>query len=169
MGVFSKFLKSKNSSVKQDKLNRHFIFIEESADLIAAEIILWGEAFWWPKNSVMQFTRLTPGEIRVGTRYRQQVLLPFAPSWEVEVTKFDPQGEIERTFLSGMFKGKETVRLEERYNGTKVDYLMQYQIQGVVNKILWLMVFQKMHDQNLEMILKSLRDYIMKKKEANYL
>lgn len=154
------FLKFKKTSSQKPKLNHHFIFIEASADLIAPEIILWGEAQWWPKNSSMKFTRLTPGEIHVGTKYRQEVLLPLAPRWEVEVTRLVPGKAIERTFVNGMFKGKETVSLEERYNGTKVEYAMHYEIVGILNPILWQLFFQKLHDQNIERILKSLRDYV---------
>ena len=150
--------------VKQ-RLNHHFILIEAPADLIAPEVMIWGEADWWPKNSSMKFTRLTSGEIQVGTKYRQQVLLPLAPKWEVEVTRLVPGKEIERTFLNGMFKGKEAVRLEERYNGTKVEYEMHYEVLGILNQILWQLLFQKMHDRNIAMILKSLQSYVTSKQK----
>ena len=153
------------SRVKQ-RLNRHFILIEAPADLIGPEAILWGEALWWPKNSSMKFTRLTHGEIQVGTKYRQEVLLPFAPKWEVEVTRLVLGKEIERTFLNGMFKGKEAVTLEERYNGTKVEYTMHYEVLGILNQILWQFLFQKMHNQNIERILKSLQNYVTTKQKA---
>ena len=152
------------SRVKQ-KPNHHFILIEAPADLIALEVILWGEAIWWPKNSSMKFTRLTPGEIRAGTKYRQEVLLPFAPKWEVELTRLIPGKEVERTFLNGMFKGKETVTLEERYNGTKVEYTMSYEVLGILNRILWQLFFRKMHDRNIEMILKALQNYVTDKQK----
>ena len=154
--------------VKQ-RLNHHFILIEAPADLIVPEVILWGEAVWWPKNSSMKFTRLTPGEIQAGTKYRQKVLLPLAPTWEAEVTRLVPGKEIERTFLNGMFKGKETVTLEERYNGTKVEYVMHYEVLGILNRILWQLFFRKMHDRNIEMILKALQNYVTTKQKAETL
>ncbi len=157
--------KSKKPSTKKDKLNHHFILIEAPGGLVVPEVFLWGEASWWPKNSLMKFTRLTPGEIQVGTKYQQKILLPLAPQWEAAVTRLVPGKEIERTFLNGMFKGKETVTIEERYNGTKVDYLMQYHVLGIWNKIVWPLMFERLHDQNIEMIFKSLRDYVMNKKE----
>lgn len=160
------FLKSKKSSLKKQRVNQHFIFIEASRDLIAPEVILWGEAVWWPKNSSMKFTCLTRGDIQAGTKYRQEVLLPFAPKWEVEVTRLVSEKEIERTFLNGMFKGKETVTLEERYNGTKVEYVMHYEVVGIVNQILWKLFFQRLHDQNIEMILKALQGYVMNKQKT---
>ena len=145
----------------KEKLNHHFILIEDaSGALVAPEIISWGEAVWWPKKSFMMFTRLTPGEIQPGTKYRQKVTLPLGPAWDVEITRLIPGKEIERTFLNGIFKGKETVSLEERYNGTKVDYLMRYEVVGIFNKILWQLIFQKMHDRNIERILKALEEYV---------
>ena len=162
--MFSKSKKPFSKKNDADQFNHHFILIEAAKELVAPQVILWGEAVWWPKNSSMKFTRLTPGDIRVGTRYRQKVLLPFAPSWEVEVTGLIADHEIERTFLNGIFKGKETVSVQERSNGTKVDYRLQYQLRGLVNTILWPGIFSKMHDQNIEMILNALREYSMNKK-----
>ena len=159
------FFKFKNPSPKKEQQNRHFIFIEALVEIISPEITLWGEASWWPKKSSMKFTRLTDQPVGVKTKYRQEVLLPLAPKWEAEVTRLIPNKEIERTFLNGMFKGKETVSLEERYNGTKVEYLMQYEVVGIFNKILWKLFFRKMHDQNIEMIFHALKEDIAKKME----
>ena len=158
------FLKFKKHS--SPKLNHHFVFIEAAGDLIAPEAILWGEADWWPRRSLMKFTRLTSGEIQLGTRYRQKVLLPFAPKWEAEVTQLIPGKAIERTFLNGIFKGKETVSLEERYNGTKVEYAMRYEILGIGNQILWRLFFEKMHDRSIERIFKALQNYVMNKQKT---
>ena len=157
----------RNMSRVKQRLNHHFILVEAPADLIAPEAVLWGEALWWPKNSSMKFTRLTPGEIQVGTKYRQEVLLPLAPKWEVEVTRLVPGKAIERTFLNGMFKGKEAVTLEERYNSTKVEYAMHYEVSGILNQILWQLLFQKMHDRNIKMILKALQDYVINKQKTD--
>lgn len=161
--MFGKF---KRSSAPKQKINHHFVFIEAPADLVAPEVVLWGEAPWWPKNSSMKFIRLTSGEIQPGTRYRQKVLLPLAPVWEVELTRLIPGKEIERTFLNGMFKGKEIVTLEERYNGTKVEYVMRYEVLGFFNQILWQLFFQKLHDQNIKMILKALQHYVSDKQKT---
>ncbi len=163
------FLKFKKPSAKKQKLNHHFIFIEAPADLVAPEVILWGEAPWWPKNSSMKFIRMTPGEIQVGTKYRQKVLLPLAPTWDVEVTRLIKGKEIERTFLDGMFKGKEIVTIEERYNGTKIEYAMHYEVLGIFNQILWQLFFKKLHDQNIEMILKALQNYVANKQKTEML
>src|SRR3989344_5929037 len=104
---------------KTQQLNYHFVLIEVPQNIVAPEIILWGEASWWPQECTMKFIRTTEGEVKVGTRYRQKVLLPLAPGWDAEVTKFTPGVEIERTFLNGFLEGSETISLEDRFNGTR--------------------------------------------------
>lgn len=148
-----------------EAVNHHFVFIEAPQELVGLEIILWGEASWWPAKCTMKFTRKTSGELQVGTRFEQKVLMPGAPSWEVEVTKLIPNQEIERTFLNGIFIGKETVALEPRLNGMRVDYTMRYKIRGRLNGILWPLVFEKMHDQNVELILSALKDFVLRKQK----
>ena len=163
------FLKKNSKSVKpapKKSLNHHFVLIEATEELIAPEIILWGEASWWPQRSTMKFIRLTQGEIKIGTRYQQKVLLPLGPHWEVEVSNMIPGKLVERTFLNGIFRGKETIIIEERYDGMKVDYRMEYEILVMFNKILWSLHFQKLHDKNIKMILKALKDYVEKKKDG---
>ena len=145
------------------KKNRHFIFIESFADIVGPQVMLWGEAQWWPEDCKMKFVRKTPGELNEGTQFQQEVLLPMGPKWDVKITKLVPNKEIERTFLNGMFKGKESVIIEERVNGTRVEYVMEYQIQGIINKILWKLVFERLHNKNIDMILAALQKYAMEK------
>ncbi len=148
---------------KTQQRNHHFVFIEAPLDIVAPEIVLWGEASWWPKTCTMKFIRTADDEIKVGTRLRQKVLLPLAPSWDVKITKLTPGVEIERTFLNGFLEGFEKVTLEERVNGIRVDYTMEYRIQGSWNNALWVFAFEKMHDNNLEIILLALKKFCQKK------
>lgn len=155
------------TKAKRDNINHHFVFIEVPESIVGPEIILWGESSWWPKKCTMKFTRLTEGELRAGTQFEQKVLLPFGPRWKVEITKLVPNREIERTFLDGMFKGRERVVIEGRLNGTRVDYYMDCQAQGIINKILWPILFKKLHDNNIRMILAALKDYAVKKEKES--
>ena len=140
-------------------MNSHSVSVRSQRDRVVPEIILWGEASWWPKNCQMRFTRTNaPGVVKKGTRYRQSVLLPFAPSWNVEVTMVTPSS-ITRTFLDGMFRGHETVSVKSESEGMLVRYEMFYDLKGPLNKILWPLIFQRMHDANIEMILKSLKEH----------
>ena len=150
-------------AVRMEKTNHHFVFIEAPVNMVSPQIILWGEASWWPKDCQMRFKKRTPGEIRIGTEYEQRVRAPFAGSFSCRVTQLDPSREIERTFLTGMFKGRENVMLEERYNGTKVSYTLFYELRGILNVMLWPVLFQQMHDKNINKILAALKKYCEEK------
>ena len=143
--------------------NCHSILVEASAKDIFPQILLWGEAEWWPKKSQMKFIRETSGEIKIGTRYLQKVLLPFAPQWEVEVNCLESNKKVGRKFLNGIFTGAEWVELEPVAGLTKVKYIMNFEVNGFLNRGLWNLFFRRLHDRNLEMILTNLRDFIVNK------
>jgi uncharacterized membrane protein len=138
--------------------NDHGILINAPVERVRPEVIRWGEAPWWPKRSLMRFIRSGSGPVVEGTRYRQEVLLPFAPSWDVEVTAVTDSG-ITRRFLNGMFRGQETVSVAAQPQGSKVDYRMSYRVPGVLNGLLWRLVFRRLHDRNIEQILKNLKAF----------
>lgn len=141
------------------ELNTHTVTIGAAPDKVYPEIIRWGEAGWWPKKSQMRFIRVGGAGIQKGTRYRQQVLLPLAPSWDVEVEEVTPRS-ITRAFLNGMFEGYETVSVSPVGAGTHVLYEMHYRVRGFFNRMLWPVVFEKMHDANIKEILKNLKNFI---------
>lgn len=144
------------------RTNRHTIVIAtHDAASLKKEIIRWGEASWWPQRSLMKFVRLTPGETGRGSLYRQHVLLPFAPSWKVEISAIADRG-ITRTFLDGMFGGSETVSFAELGSGMRVDYEMRYEVRGVLNRLLWPVFFRHLHDRNIKEILKGLKAFMEK-------
>lgn len=149
------------------KRNHHFVFIEAPIALVFPEIVSWGEAAWWPKKSDMKFVKKTEGDVAVGTRYVQKVKGAFAPHWVVEVSKIVPNKLIERTFKTGMFRGYEVVKLEERSNGTRVDYEMLYFINGFINKFMWSFKFKEKHDENLKLILATMQETILTKQKEN--
>ncbi|MFZ5799896.1 MAG: hypothetical protein ACOY3D_00735 [Candidatus Omnitrophota bacterium] len=142
--------------------NRHTIFIAAPADEVFKQALLWGEAKWWPKHSLMQFIRRSGEEIKIGTIYRQKVKLPFGPQWEVAINEIVPVQRVSRNFLNGIFKGREMVLVIPQTFGCQVDYVLDYEINGKINKLLWKIFFQRLHDENLKLILESMREYILK-------
>ncbi|MFH1692266.1 MAG: hypothetical protein ABIC68_06875 [Candidatus Omnitrophota bacterium] len=141
------------------RVNKHSIIVASSPSEAFVEIVRWGEASWWPKASLMSFKRQTQGEIREGTVYRQKVMLPFAPSWNAEVKKLT-DSSITRMFFDGMFEGCETVGMAARADGLEIVYEMHYRLKGVFNRLMWSLIFNKLHDQNIEMILRNLKEYL---------
>ncbi len=141
--------------------NRHSILIKCGEKEALCEIIRWGEASWWPKNSLMRFARQDTSAVKKGTRYQQRVLLPFAPSWGVEVQDLT-DNSITRRFLDGMFAGSETVSLKKSWEGIEVSYAMNYQINGLINRILWPLFFERLHNSNIRAILSNLKAFLEK-------
>jgi hypothetical protein len=138
--------------------NRHSIVIKSDPHSVRSEIVRWGEAPWWPEKSLMRFVRTTPRPVQRGTRYRQEVLFLFAPTWEVEVESVTDTG-ITRRFVSGMFKGFETVDFRLQRDAVEVHYRMHYEVQGLINRFLWLLFFRNLHDSNIEEILAHLKTF----------
>ncbi|MFA5039409.1 MAG: hypothetical protein WC732_06990 [Candidatus Omnitrophota bacterium] len=142
--------------------NRHDIMVKTSdRSALVEQIVLWGEASWWPRKSLMSFERLTGGAIAPGTKYIQKVVLPRGPRWRAEVSELTASG-ISRVFSDGMFSGYERVNCEPVGEGFRVDYVMHYEIAGALNKLLWALVFRRLHDQNIEEILRQLKRYMEK-------
>lgn len=138
----------------------HFVFIEVPKSTVAPEVMFWGEASWWPPQCPLKLTRKTAGPLQTGTRYEQKFGGLFPLRSELEVTKLDH--EIQRTFLSGAFRGTENITIEGRYNGTKVHYHLHYRIQGFFNKIFWGLFLKRIHGKSIDMILQSLKHHVQK-------
>ena len=125
-------------------------------------MIVWNEARWWPGECSLQYIRNTTEEVGVGTQYKLQLLMPLAPNLHVQVTRLVPQQELERTFIKGMIHGKERIVVEERYNGTRIDYFMDYQISGFVHQMMWNFLFKGRYLQSIKIVLEALKKYVGK-------
>lgn len=151
---------------KNDWRNHHHVFIEASEDIVTPQVFLWGEASWWPKACGIRFFKTSAAPLEVGTRLEFQVIKPFRmKSWDVEVSRMIPNQEIERTFRSGMFVGKEWLTIEPRLNGTRVDYILQYRIRSKGMALLWFLFLRKIHDKNIELIFSALKEYALKEQK----
>ena len=61
-----------------------------------------------------------------------------------------------------MFKGFEIINLEERANGTRIDYELHFQIRGPLNLILWPLIFRKQYTDTIKLIFDALKDHLVK-------
>ena len=158
----------KGKKAENLSLNHHFFFVEVPVHLVAPQAMLWGESEWWPKKCRVRFVREgEPGVIQEGVRYRQKILRPFRRTWEVEISEVIPNRLVRRSFKSGMFQGGyEIVRIEERANGTRIDYEMHYAVKGLMNKLLWSFFYEKWHNKNMEIVMAALKDYSVQKYQA---
>lgn len=145
---------------QKSQINRHEVLIDtKDKETVFKQIVLWGEASWWPRNCFMKFTRLD-AVIQKGTTYRQKVLLPFAPSWLTCVTEIIENTRISRRYLDGLINGEETVSLAPQDSKLKVEYYLNYKIRGRINTILWKICFRALHDKNIKLILNNLKAYL---------
>ncbi|MDD4909113.1 MAG: hypothetical protein PHR44_00295 [Candidatus Omnitrophica bacterium] len=144
--------------------NYHARIIEAGIEGLFLEIVRWGEAGWWPENSLMRFSKTTDGPVREGSEYIQKVALPFGPSWKAAVSEIKQGESITRKFKDGFLEGMETVSLKQMCcHKVKVEYEMLFKVRGWANKILWKLVFRGLHDRNLENILDNLKAYSEKR------
>lgn len=143
--------------------NRHQVLINtKDTGRVFEQIILWGEASWWPKNCRMKFMRIGNSPVQIGTMYYQKVLLPFAPRWLALVTDISKNKSISRRFLDGLLDAEETVSISQDQDKLKLEYFMNYRIKGYLNNALWKVFFHHMHDRNIELILNNLKKYLEK-------
>jgi len=143
--------------------NYHARVIAGKIEELFPEIVSWGEAEWWPKDSLMSFSRKVSGPVVEGTEYIQKVKLPFGPSWRTVVSEIKNNESITRKFKEGFFEGCETVSIKPLCcHNVKIEYEMLFRIKGLINRILWKVIFRRLHDRNIEYILDNLKAYAEK-------
>ena len=141
-------------------VNHHSVIIRAPQEKIFREMLSWGESEWWPKESPMRYTRLMGGSGTVpGTRFRQKVHVPFGPGWEVEVISATPHREVSWQFIEGMFTGVYRVYIIPGEDVCELHFLMDYEIAGPINRMVWRFFSLGQHDRNIMLILNSLKDY----------
>jgi hypothetical protein len=141
-------------------VNHHSIAIKAPAARVFRELLIWGESEWWPADSPMRYTRLTDGEVGVGTRYHQKVHVPFGPEWDVEVVSVSLDESVCRKFLNGMFKGIEKVCIVPNGRTCVAHFIMDFEVSGAWNRLLWALVFRRKHDENIKKILNAMKGHI---------
>jgi hypothetical protein len=163
----SAIFKKRPKKAPTPKLNHHFVFIEASINAVGPEAMNWGESAWWPKGASLQFQRVGDGPLMIGSKFEMKVQALFGPRFVVEVTQLIPNRLLEFTYRRGFIIGKESIKIEERANGTRIDYEMHYQIKGLFPKILWPLLFEKQHNASLRRILDALKEYILDLKDMH--
>jgi len=146
-----------NKEIKQS------IAVRADCNKIFNELLAWGQSRWWPENSLMRFDNLS-GPIGEKTLYRQKIKFPFAPSWHTKNESVDKSKLcIKRVFLDGLFEGYEEIKISKDKLTPEVIYSFNYRVKGVFNKLMWKVLFKKLHVRNINMILQALKDYLEKR------
>lgn len=145
-------------------INFHQMFIQASPQDVFPHIVSWGESSWWPPKSNMRVKRIKGDEIKAGTLLRYEVSPPFGPAWEVEVAEIKDNQFIKRTFLNGMFRGGEQISVRPENDGSKVEFLMEYEVPEKIDRFFWRLFAQRLHDKNIQLILRTLKNYLENEK-----
>ena len=141
--------------------NRHEVIINtHDQKKVFDQIVLWGEASWWPKRCMMRFIRIGTSPIQKGTMYHQVVTLPLGPRWLSLVTEIIDNTSIARKYFESFIEGDETVRMRALGRSMKVEYLLTYRITGSFNRMLWKLCLERVHDYNIKLILNNLKNYV---------
>lgn len=150
----------------KEKIIHHFVFLEVPTEIVWPQVIAWGQAPWWPAKTAIKITPVEAGEPRVGAKFRYKIRRLLAPSWDAEISKLEPESLLERRFLNGPLDGYEAVKVEWRYNGTRIDYELHYRVRGLIHKIFWPLLGEKIYTAGTKKIIESLRQYIVTQYKA---
>lgn len=141
-------------------INHHSITVKAPAGRIYRELLIWGESEWWPKDCPMRYTRLTEGDVRVGTRYLQKVQKPMGPEWETEVISATEGREVSRKFTKGMFTGVERLYIIPAMGANELHYMMDFEVVGNINRLMWEGLYKGKHDENIRKVLLALKRHL---------
>lgn len=140
--------------------NHHSIFIQAPPAMVFPHIVLWGESSWWPPQSNMRVKRVKGDKIVKGTQLRYEISPPWGPAWDVEITAVEDNQAISRSFLNGMFRGWERISVRPEKDGSLVEFFMEYEIPKKIDRFFWRIIAGKLHDKNIELILRTLKDFL---------
>lgn len=141
--------------------NRHEVIINTyDQKKVFDQIVLWGEASWWPKRCMMRFIRIGTAPIQKGTMYHQIVTLPFGPRWLSLVSEVVDNISISRRYFESFISGDEIVRIVPLERTIKVEYLLVYTIKDRSHNVLWKIILKRLHDYNIKLVLNNLKQYI---------
>ena len=150
--IFKKFSKPLKSE-------QFFVFIESPLKVVSLEILFWGRAMWWPAQANIEVIDYPSADLQVGSRSVIKIKAVLPAKLDTEITKIVPGHLIERTFIKGLLKGTETISIEERYNGMRLNVTLLVRPAGLIQRFFWEAFYHKKYTQAMKLILDSLRDY----------
>jgi hypothetical protein len=122
----------------------YFSFIEGSFDEIADEILKWGWSSWWPKESVLQYEADAQDGLQAGLPCRMFLKGKFLTVvLKGEIVQIRPKRVLQIEWRSGWVTGQEFIIVEERSNGTRVDFRARFKGTMLLSKMIWLLFFRK--------------------------
>jgi hypothetical protein len=140
----------------------YVVLIEAPLTVVGAQLSSWFANDWRPPASPLVFT-CDDGSAKLGTKCRAEFKKLIKISWQLEVTRFSPNHSLQSA-LKGFFKGTETLTIEERGNGIKVDYHMVYDLSNPLFQIIWSLWIEDPFVEELRRSMEALKTHCQKAK-----
>ncbi len=137
---------------------RHFIFVEAPLKKVARLACLWERAPWWPQKAPLIINDMSgkePGALVMKAEF------PFFSALDGKIVESHPEKGWARIYDQKNFLMKETLNIEGRLNGSRVDYLLEVEIKGFRNKFLWSIFFKDSYNEAIRSLLQSLKEYLL--------
>jgi len=149
----------KSDFIKKDTL-RHFIFVEVPHEKVIEDALLWFNPGWWPKNSKIKFEGIGSRSFSISSVFKKKIDLSFISDWDCEIKSYTEGINIEWSFASKDYKGKERISLEGRMNGTRVDYLMEIEPLGIIQSLKWQKISKSKYEEEMRKIFHALSEHL---------
>lgn len=151
-------LKKKKRAKKYIK-EHHFMFVEAPFQKVAEDVLQWGVSEWWPKDLCVQYKGVEGESLKSGTACKLIIKSKLIKTvLKGEVIRLRENKALHIEWRSGLIKGHEFIMVEERSNGTRIDYRSRYVGSNFLTQLIWVIFFRKQYNEGIRQALDILRD-----------
>jgi hypothetical protein len=158
MSILKSFRKKDHAEVIH-----YVVLIEAPLEIVGAQLSAWFNNAWRPSESSLMLKCPEEEAVKAGAICRAELTKFLKVSWQMEVAKIVPDHFV-ISDLTGFFTGTETVTVEERDNGIKVDYRMAYEFKNPIHQIMWSLWMEDAFIHEVRKSMDALKSYCEKVK-----
>ncbi len=147
----------------QGDIIHYVVLIEAPLEVVGAELAHWFDNEWRASGSAIRYQCADKGALKVGSWCAAEFKKILPARWELAVAKYEANHFVQAS-LSGFFNGTETVTVEERDNGIKVDYRMTYEFKNPLHQIMWSLWMDEAFIKEVRNAMDALKTYCQKAK-----
>jgi hypothetical protein len=157
MSILSVFKRKDHSEIIH-----YVVLIEAPLDVVGAQLTAWFDNEWRPSDATLVY-KCADGRIKTGTTCQAEFKKILKANWQLEVTRIEPKHSV-TSAVTGFFNGAETVTMEERGNGIKVDYRMTYEFRNPIHQIMWSLWMEDAYVGEVRKSMEALKEFCQKGK-----
>jgi hypothetical protein len=128
------------------RIIHYVVVIEAPLEVVGTQLAGWFTNAWRPSDAVLKYKCAESGPVKIGSKCRGEFTKFLKAGWQLEIERLEGTHVIHAK-LKGFFTGTETVTVEERDNGIKVDYRMTYELRNPIAQIMWLWMQEPFVDE----------------------